>query len=62
MATSEKILSTADLLEVDEYPALKILDRTDEVFLEAFCELLDIEGRRSGDPILVFPTGPVTYH
>lgn len=39
----------------DENPLLDILDDTDEEFLQAFCELLNLYARHSDTPVVLAP-------
>lgn len=45
-----------------ENSLLAVLDDCEDEFMKAFCELLEIQSRSSGQPIVLFPDGPVTFH
>jgi len=62
MTTVRKTALPARLFRGDDEPRGKPLDETSEEFLAAFCELLDTQSGRDGDPIVVLPDGPVTIH
>ncbi len=55
----------AEFLGEDEQgraPKEKVLGEKGEQFLRALCELLEIQGRRGGEAIVVCPEGPETLH
>ncbi len=55
----------AEFLGEDEQgcaPEEKVLGERGEQFLRALCELLEIQGRRGGEAIVVCPEGPETLH
>ncbi len=63
MSFLDKTVFTAGRFGADDDPATMTLDPEDEEFMEAFYELLDIQGdQQKGEPIVVLPNGPVIYH
>jgi len=62
MLVATKNSITGRLLEEDSRVSGWHVDFVDEEFLSAFCELLDFEEGRRGDPIILLPDGPAMVH
>ena len=62
MAPAEILAGFLGEEEPERAPEEKVLGERGEEFLRALCELLEIQGRRGGEAIVICPEGSDTLH